>query len=175
MRNSTWRASVVLTDTDSEEPMNRRDETCARYRLRATALVAIAVTVPVLATGCSSSKKAAAATTANGGASKAAAPSSHGDDLSGNWKGTYGGAFSGTFTLTWTQSGGKLSGTITLSAPAANLNLNGTISGKSISFGTVGGAAAITYTGTEASGKTMSGDYKVGKAGGGTWSATKTS
>lgn len=93
--------------------------------------------------------------------------------MSGVWSGQYGGAFSGTFVLHWTQSGSSLSGTIKLSNPSSTLDVHGSLQGSSINFGTVGGGDVITYTGT-VSGKSMSGSYKTPK-GGGSWSATKTS
>lgn len=92
--------------------------------------------------------------------------------LTGTWNGQYSGAFNGTFVLKWTQSGTKLSGTIKISSPSSTLGVNGTISGSSISFGTVGGGTAITYTGTFSS-SSMSGSFKT-PAGGGSWSASKT-
>jgi len=103
----------------------------------------------------------APATTAPAGAS----------DLSGTWKGQYGGAYSGTFVLNWQQSGTNLSGTIRLSTPASTLNIHGKLSGNAISFGTVG-SLAITYSGT-VSGSSMSGSYQVAGTGGGSWSASK--
>ena len=92
--------------------------------------------------------------------------------LTGSWSGKYGGAYHGTFTLHWTQSGSKLSGTIKLSTERSKLSLNGTVRGSTIRFGTVG-SAAITYTGS-VSGKSMSGSYHT-PGGGGRWSAHKTS
>lgn len=94
--------------------------------------------------------------------------------LSGSWHGQYGGAFHGTFTLTWRQSGGNLSGSIHLSDPADTLSLHGTVRGGVITFGTVG-SLGITYSGT-ATANSMSGHYDVqggnGSAGG-PWSATR--
>jgi peptidoglycan hydrolase-like protein with peptidoglycan-binding domain len=92
-------------------------------------------------------------------------------DLSGEWKGEYGGAYTGTFVLNWKQTGSKLSGTIELSAPQTTLSLNGTIAGTTIEFGTVG-SAEITYSGT-VSGDKMSGTYTVNGSPGGDWSATR--
>jgi hypothetical protein len=95
--------------------------------------------------------------------------------LSGTWHGTYGGAFTGTFTLRWQQSTSKLSGTIQLSNPAGgSLPVHGTVEGGAIHFGTVG-STAITYSGS-VSGSSMSGDYQVHLASGttnGTWSASR--
>ena len=126
---------------------------------RGLAVLALIVAATVLSVGASSTwakthkKKAASA-------------------LSGKWEGQYGGAYHGTFSLNWHQSGSTLSGTIKLSNPASTLTVHGSLHGKSISFGTVGGAA-ITYTGS-VSGKSMSGKYET-PGGGGPWSAKKTS
>lgn len=103
-----------------------------------------------------------------GTAAKASAASS--PSLAGTWTGKYGGAFSGTFRLHWTQSGSKLTGTITLSYPSGKYPITGSVHGSAITFGAVG--AGATYTGS-VSGKSMSGHYRTGR-GGGTWSAHKT-
>lgn len=92
--------------------------------------------------------------------------------LSGTWSGSYGGTFHGTFTVQWTQSGSKLNGTIKLSTERSKVPLTGSIRGSAITFGTVG-SAAITYSGS-VSGRSMSGKYHT-RAGGGSWSAHKTS
>jgi hypothetical protein len=91
--------------------------------------------------------------------------------LAGNWSGRYGGAFSGTFALHWTQSGSRLHGSITLSNPRGKYGISGSVHGKAIKFGAVG--AGATYTGS-VSGKSMSGSYRS-PGGGGSWSAHKTS
>ncbi len=146
----------------------------SHHRVHATTIVvACTATVVALLAGCGSSKpKATSTNVASGGNAKAATTKV---DLSGKWKGTYGGAFSGTFELNWTQSGNKLTGTITLSAPASTLNLDGTVNGLSINFGTVG-SAAITYTGSVTStGLVMSGSYTVAGKDGGNWGAGKES
>ena len=90
--------------------------------------------------------------------------------LSGSWSGKYGGAYQGTFTLTWQQSGTTLSGAIKLSSVGGSVSVHGTLNGNTITFGTVG-STVITYTGT-VSGNSMSGTYQT-PGGGGTWSATK--
>src|SRR5882757_5213289 len=92
--------------------------------------------------------------------------------LSGTWSGSYSGTFRGTFTVQWTQSGSKLNGTIKLSTERSKLPLTGSVRGGSITFGTVG-SAAVTYSGS-VSGRSMSGKYRT-RAGGGSWSARKTS
>ena len=95
-----------------------------------------------------------------------------GSSLTGTWSGTYRGAYHGTFTLHWTQSGSRLTGTIKLSSNVGRTNITGTVRGNTIRFGTVGNANAITYSGS-VSGRSMSGTYKTGGAGG-SWSAHKT-
>jgi hypothetical protein len=74
--------------------------------------------------------------------------------------------------LNWQQSGSSLTGSIMISNPSQTLNLTGTLSGTTITFGTVG-SLAITYTGTESGGTSMSGTYSVGGQGGNPWSASK--
>src|SRR3954466_1331387 len=69
-----------------------------------------------------------------------------GGSLTGTWSGTYGGDYHGTFTLHWTQTRSKLTGTINLSS-VGKTNITGNVRGSTISFGTVGSAAAITYSG----------------------------
>jgi hypothetical protein len=93
-----------------------------------------------------------------------------GNSLTGTWSGTYGGAYHGTFTLHWTQSRSRLTGTIKLSN-VGRMNITGIVSGSTIRFGTVGNTSAITYSGS-VSGRSMSGTYKTGGAGG-SWSAHK--
>lgn len=93
--------------------------------------------------------------------------------LAGTWSGQYGGAFSGTFTLHWTGSGSSLSGSIVLSKPAGTYSVTGSVKGSAISFGAV--SAGAKYTGSvSATGTSMSGSY-TSPAGGGSWSAHKTS
>jgi hypothetical protein len=93
-----------------------------------------------------------------------------GSSLTGTWSGSYRGAYRGTFTLHWTQSKSRLTGTIKLSS-VGRTNITGSVRGSTIRFGTVGNAAAITYSGS-VSGTSMSGTYKTGGVGG-TWSAHK--
>ncbi len=150
-------------------------------------LIVVAATVlPGLAAGCSSSGNATTATTpppravasspsvasppTSSAASTSSAPTG---DLGGTWRGHYSGAYSGTFKLTWHESGANLSGNIHISTPDATLPINGTLTGNSISFGTVG-SLAITYSGS-VSGAAMSGTYRVnggGPSSGGPWNAT---
>lgn len=109
-----------------------------------------------------------AATPAPAAASSAPAAAA---PLSGAWHGQYGGSYQGTFVIHWRQSGSKLGGRIHISNPASNLAIHGSLVGGSIQFGTVG-SYAITYSG-RVSGNSMSGNYKVGGAQGGNWSASK--
>jgi hypothetical protein len=106
------------------------------------------------------------------GAVTAATDRSASPHLSGSWSGKYGGAVSGTFTLTWTQSArGRLTGAIKLSRPAGTYPITGSVNRAAIKFGAVGVGA--TYTGSaSASGLKMSGTWKSGP-GGGSWSAHK--
>ena len=92
--------------------------------------------------------------------------------LGGTWKGSYtGGHYSGSFTVTWTQSGSKLTGSIKLSDPSGTYTCNGSVTGSSIQFGAVGVGA--TYTGSVgSSGTSMSGDWKS-PVDHGSWNATK--
>jgi hypothetical protein len=154
-------------------------------------LIIVVSVLAVVALGCSSNKKRAttSTTSTSPGITTAtttappptttpattipstSAPATAG--LTGTWSGQYSGAFQGTFTLTWQQSGSIVSGNIKLSAPPVTLSIKGTVQGDVIKFGTVG-SVAITYSGT-ASGNSMSGTYQVGGAGGGPWSATRSS
>jgi hypothetical protein len=91
--------------------------------------------------------------------------------LGGTWVGSYSGAYSGTFTIHWRESGTALRGSITLSRPSGTFSITGSVRGAAIKFGAVG--AGATYTGS-VSGKSMSGSYKTAQ-GGGKWSAHKRS
>lgn len=145
-------------------------------------LTAVTSVLALTAAGCGSSSSTSTSTPATTPAAASpttstpattpatAAPATSG--LSGSWSGEYGGAYSGTFVLNWTQSGSSLNGKITISAPPSTLKVNGTLTGSTIQFGTVG-SLAITYSGS-VSGSTMSGSYTVGGAAGGSWKAKKT-
>ncbi|HKU55398.1 MAG TPA: hypothetical protein VJP41_00055 [Gaiellaceae bacterium] len=122
--------------------------------LAIAALVAICCTGTALAARSSSSHVAA------------------GSKLAGKWKGQYGGAVSGHFTLHWTQTGTVLSGKITLSNPKGTYDLSGKVKNRTkIKFGAVGVGA--TYKGTW-KGSKMSGTWNSPR-GGGSWSAHKVS
>jgi hypothetical protein len=92
--------------------------------------------------------------------------------LAGIWSGKYSGSYSGTFTLHWRLTGSKLRGSINLSNPHGTYGITGSVHRNAIQFGAVG--AGATYTGSVV-GKTMSGHYKTGNGGSGSWSAHKTS
>lgn len=99
--------------------------------------------------------------------------------LSGKWSGSYSGSYSGTFTLTWQELKQKLNGKIKISAfNNTPTTIDGTVKGSSITFGTVGGTQALTYSGT-VSGNTMSGTWQIKadgrKMGGGAWNASRAS
>jgi|SRR5579859_7779953 len=148
------------------------------FRTNGLALIAVLAVGGLTAAACggsSSATKKPPAAKAAAPASQPAAPagqsaSSTGSGLSGAWSGQYGGAYSGTFNLSWTQAGSSLTGRIKLSAPNVTLPIHGTMNGGAIQFGTVG-SVAITYSGT-VSGGSMSGNYQTPK-GGGPWSANK--
>src|SRR5438445_97847 len=57
--------------------------------------------------------------------------------LGGSWAGTYSGAVSGKFTLTWTQTNGRLKGVIKLSQPSGTYRINGSVTRGKIKFGAV--------------------------------------
>lgn len=89
--------------------------------------------------------------------------------LAGKWHGHYGGAVSGSFTLTWQKKRSKLSGSIKLSNPKGKYGINDSVHGMKIKFGAVGVGA--TYKGS-LSGNSMSGTWNSPE-GGGSWSAHK--
>lgn len=139
----------------------------------ALAVTAVACSSNNQTTATQSSATTPAATTPTATA-QASSTSAVAGDLSGTWSGKYSGDYHGTFTLTWQQSGSKLSGTIELPSLGGSLPVNGTLEGDTISFGTVG-SQEITYSGS-VSGSSMSGTWQLGGgAGGGSWSASKTS
>ena len=100
-----------------------------------------------------------------------AAASASSSRLAGTWKGRYGGAVSGHFTLRWKQTGSRLHGTITLSRPSGTYGIGGSVTAGKIKFGAV--SVGAKYKGT-VRGKSMSGTW-TSPEGGGSWSATKTS
>jgi hypothetical protein len=93
-------------------------------------------------------------------------------NLGGKWKGTYGGAVSGHFTIRWKQTGSTLHGTIKLSTPSGKYAIDGGVRGKKIKFGAL--TVGATYKGVLHGTKGMSGTWKSA-SGGGSWSAHKVS
>jgi hypothetical protein len=91
--------------------------------------------------------------------------------LAGKWKGHYGGAVSGHFTIHWRQTGSQLHGNITLSNPQGTYGISGGVRQGKIKFGAV--SVGAKYKGT-LRGKSMSGTWSSPQ-GGGSWSATKAS
>jgi hypothetical protein len=159
--------------------MNERTPTSPRPG--AALIAGLGVAVALTAAGCGGSggggssapgtstpAAVSSATTTASTATTEQATTTSDSGLSGKWKGTYGGAYSGTFTLHWTESGPKLAGQINLPSAGGTSDLNGTVDGSSIKFGTVGGPQ-ITYKGS-VSGDSMSGTYST-PGGGGNWSA----
>jgi hypothetical protein len=143
-----------------------------RMHVKRLALASLILSGSLAITLCGSSVAAAASSPAAGASTSKVRPAR---GLSGTWSGKYGGAYHGTFTLHWTQSGSRLSGTIKLSNADSSptiTGIKGTVHGGAIRFGTVG-SAAVTYSGS-VSGTSMSGRYQT-PGGGGSWSAHKTS
>jgi hypothetical protein len=92
--------------------------------------------------------------------------------LAGKWKGQYGGAVSGHFTIHWTQTGTTLHGTIKLSSPSGKYAIDGGVRGKKIKFGAL--TVGAKYKGVLHGTTRMSGTWTSG-TGGGNWSAHKVS
>jgi len=105
----------------------------------------------------------------------ATASSSHAatqSTLAGKWKGQYGGAVSGHFTIHWKQTGTTLHGTIKLSSPSGKYAIDGGVRGKKIKFGAL--TVGAKYKGVLHGSTKMSGTWTSGN-GGGSWSAHKVS
>ena len=92
--------------------------------------------------------------------------------LGGKWKGTYGGAVSGHFTIRWKQTGTTLHGTINLSTPSGKYTIDGGVRGTKIKFGAL--TVGATYKGVLHGSSRMSGTW-TSASGGGSWSAHKVS
>ena len=91
--------------------------------------------------------------------------------IAGKWKGRYGGAVSGHFTLQWRKTGARLRGSITLSRPQGQYDISGSVRDGKIKFGAV--SVGAKYKG-KVRGTSMSGTW-TSPQGGGSWSATKSS
>jgi opacity protein-like surface antigen len=89
--------------------------------------------------------------------------------IAGKWKGHYGGAVSGHFTLHWRKTGARLHGSITLSRPQGTYEIGGSVRDGKIKFGAV--SVGAKYKG-HVRGTTMSGTW-TSPQGGGSWSAHK--
>jgi hypothetical protein len=89
--------------------------------------------------------------------------------LAGTWKGHYGGAVSGHFTIHWKKTGSQLHGHITLSNPQGRYGIAGSVRDGKIRFGAV--SVGAKYKG-KVRGTSMSGTW-TSPEGGGNWSATK--
>ncbi len=126
-------------------------------RRRLPLAVAVLWVTAVLAVCCSG-----AALAAGSGSSKPL-------QLGGTWKGSYSGAFAGTFTIRWTQKKVTLRGSITLSKPRGRYGISGTVRGSGIKFGAV--SVGAKYAGRVSTTK-MSGTWSSPE-GGGSWSAHK--
>jgi hypothetical protein len=98
-------------------------------------------------------------------------PTATTSSLAGKWKGHYGGAVSGHFTINWKQTGSRLQGHITLSNPKGKYGISGSVKSGKIKFGAV--SVGAKYKG-KIRGTTMSGTW-TSPEGGGSWSATKSS
>jgi len=109
--------------------------------------------------------------TALAAASASTAHSATTSKLSGTWKGHYGGAVSGHFTIHWKKSGSQLHGHITLSNPQGTYGIGGSVRDGKIKFGAV--SVGAKYKG-KVRGSSMSGTW-TSPEGGGNWSATKAS
>jgi hypothetical protein len=111
----------------------------------------------------------ACCSTALAAASVSSSSAANSSSLAGKWKGHYGGAVSGHFTIRWQQTGTRLHGTITLSNPSGKYGIAGSVSKGKIKFGAV--SVGAKYKGTF-KGTSMSGTW-TSPEGGGSWSATK--
>jgi hypothetical protein len=92
--------------------------------------------------------------------------------LGGTWKGHYGGAVSGHFTIHWKETGTTLHGTIKLSNPSGKYAIDGGVRGKKIKFGAL--TVGARYKGVLHGSTKMSGTW-TSASGGGSWSAHKVS
>jgi len=92
--------------------------------------------------------------------------------LGGKWKGTYGGAVSGHFTIHCKQTGTTLHGTIKLSNPSGTYAIDGGVRVTKIKFGAL--TVGARYKGVLHGTTKMSGTW-TSASGGGSWSAHKVS
>jgi hypothetical protein len=107
--------------------------------------------------------------------SSTGSPVSTSTDISGKWNGSYqpNGGGSGTFSVTFTQTGSSLDGTLSIAVSCLNgAKVTGKVNGDSIEFGSVNGQCSVDYKG-KINGDQMSGTYGLGAGTAGTWKATK--
>jgi hypothetical protein len=148
--NATQTSARKELSTMDVQPLRRR----ITRRLPALWIAA------VLALACCSTALAAATASSSHAATTG---------LAGKWKGHYGGAVSGHFTLHWRKTGSQLHGSITLSNPQGQYDIGGSVRNGKIKFGAV--SVGAKYKGT-VRGTSMSGTW-TSPQGGGSWSAHK--
>lgn len=160
-----------------------------RSRARRWTVASAAVTLVLAATACSSSGGSGGSPSASAAgevptsppATTATSPSAAQDDAGnaidgawdGSWSSTSSPGVSGSFTVTFTESGNQLKGSITATNTPCiqGAAVTGTLDGNRIVFGK---ANTVDYTGT-VSGNSMSGTYAAPACGQdkGDWRATK--
>jgi len=154
----------------------------------AFALFGTMVACGVLLAACSSSSSSSAiGTPAGESSSTAIEPSASSSSFSatgspvpsttvdGEWNGTWkadsGG--SGTFSVSFSQTGSSLDGTLSISVSCLDgAKVTGKVKGHSIQFGSVKGQCSVDYKGT-IEGDQMSGTYGLGQVDAGTWKASR--
>src|SRR3954447_23943636 len=96
--------------------------------------------------------------------------------LDGKWNGTWtanSNAGSGTFAVTFKQTGSSLNGTLSISVACLDgAKVTGKLNGSAIEFGSVMGQCEVEYKGSVDGGQ-MSGTYSASGVPGGTWKASK--
>jgi hypothetical protein len=96
--------------------------------------------------------------------------------IDSNWNGTYqpSGGGSGTFSVTFKQTGSSLNGTLSINVSCLDgAKVAGKVNGDTIQFGSVQGQCSVDYNG-KINGDQMSGSYDIGGGTGGNWKASKT-
>jgi len=96
--------------------------------------------------------------------------------IDGKWNGTYqpSGGGSGTFSVTFKQTGSSLNGTLSINVSCLDgAKVTGKVNGDTIQFGSVQGQCSVDYNG-KINGDQMSGSYDIGGGTGGNWKASKT-
>src|SRR4051794_976010 len=142
----------------------------------------------VLLAGCTSSSSTSTSSSSAGPASSSfsttGSPVSSGSTsdggstsaIDGKWNGTWtanSNAGSGTFAVTFKQTGSSLNGTLSISVACLDgAKVTGKLNGSSIEFGSVMGECEVEYKGSVNGGQ-MSGTYSASGVPGGTWKASK--